>query len=304
MHKNRAPPTIKIENRTTPIIKIENRATPTIKIELRMAPPTLKIELRMGAPLFYFFFFGWAGPYFFLTWPLFFLCPSPVSSVINGNIVVTSNMSTKRIIDQHNVLDKVVKKPKILPWEHVANAIPEAHEVEIRLMINTLLLEDKLKSRTFKMFGKTCVQPRKSCTMGACYTYSGIRQEPVPITDEMTSLLTRLQVVTGIPYLELKDRLGIVINWYDSGDEHIGWHSDDEPCIDQTYAITSVSFGAARDFKIRNKTDPGLTYTITLGNCDILIMYPGMQSEYKHSLPKRKSVNKARCNITIRILKK
>lgn len=213
-------------------------------------------------------------------------------------------MFKRCVVDPHSVVREIVKKPKWLPWEHMANAIPKELEVSTNLVINKLLNDGILKSRTFKMFGKTCVQPRKSCTMGAPYSYSGISQDPVPIPDEMMPLLKRLQVVTKIPYLELKDRLGIVINWYDSGDEHIGWHADDEPCIDQTYAITSVSFGATRDFKIRDKKDSKSTYTITLRNSDVLIMYPGMQSKYKHSLPKRKCVDKFRCNITIRILKK
>jgi alkylated DNA repair dioxygenase AlkB len=139
--------------------------------------------------------------------------------------------------------------------------------------------------------------------MGAKYKYSGIMQSSEAIPEEMHDLLERLGEIADVDYSNLINRVAIVVNYYAGGEDNIGWHADDEPCIDQSYPIVSVSFGATRDFKIRKKADRKEVYTLPLADCDVLIMQPGMQEAYQHSLPKRKNIDSPRINITVRIVK-
>ena len=44
-----------------------------------------------------------------------------------------------------------------------------------------------------------------------------------------------------------------LVNWYQDGDHYIGWHSDDESQLDQTAPIYTISLGATRTFKTREK---------------------------------------------------
>ena len=196
------------------------------------------------------------------------------------------------------------KRHKVgLPWERISGTIPDTMRAAIMSMVTLLLSNGVLQSRAFKMFGKTCKQPRKSCNLGANYKYSGIVQSSEAIPEEMHDLLERLGEIADVDYSSLINRVAIVVNYYAGGEDNIGWHADDEPCIDQSYPIVSVSFGATRDFKIRNKADKKEVYTLPLADCDVLVMQAGMQAGYQHSLPKRTKVQCPRINITVRIVK-
>lgn len=210
-------------------------------------------------------------------------------------------MAPKRPISETSTSTKRQKLG--LPWERISGTIPDTMRATIMSMVMLLLSNGVLQSRAFKMFGKTCKQPRKSCNMGANYKYSGIVQSSERIPDEMHDLLERLGEIADIDYSNLINRVAIVVNYYAGGEDNIGWHADDEPCIDQSYPIVSVSFGATRDFKIRKKADHKEVYKLPLADCDVLVMQPGMQGGYQHSLPKRAKVDCPRINITVRIVK-
>ena len=46
---------------------------------------------------------------------------------------------------------------------------------------------------------------------------------------------------------------GILINKYSGGTEYIGKHSDDESGLDRKAGVVTLSYGAVRKFRIRNK---------------------------------------------------
>ena len=97
----------------------------------------------------------------------------------------------------------------------------------------------------------------------------------------------------------------VLINFYRDGSDSISWHSDKD-CQDST--IASFSFGVEREFFIRQRPPPGSggstkslrTWSQSLGNGSLLLMHPGMQSRFHHSLPARKSVTRGRINVTFR----
>lgn len=45
----------------------------------------------------------------------------------------------------------------------------------------------------------------------------------------------------------------LLLNRYKSGNEYVGWHSDDEKLYGSTPEIATVSFGCDRDFLLKKK---------------------------------------------------
>ena len=81
-----------------------------------------------------------------------------------------------------------------------------------------------------------------------------------------------------------------LLNYYESGQQRIGWHSDREE-IGRTTPIASVSLGTPREFHIRHKTTgPMDRAVLNMPNGSMVIMENICQHEYLHSVPKQPRV--------------
>ena len=91
----------------------------------------------------------------------------------------------------------------------------------------------------------------------------------------------------------------VLVNYYRDGEDHVGWHADDEAELGERPLIASLSFGAARrfDFKAKNGSDSG---DILLQSGTLLIMQPAFQHNYLHRIPKSAAVINGRINLTFR----
>ena len=94
-----------------------------------------------------------------------------------------------------------------------------------------------------------------------------------------------------------------LLNYYQSGEQRIGWHSDREE-LGRTTPIASISLGASRQFLIRSKTD-GMRdrASITMSHGSLVIMENVCQLKYLHSVPKEMEVLDGRINLTFRCKK-
>jgi alkylated DNA repair dioxygenase AlkB len=100
-----------------------------------------------------------------------------------------------------------------------------------------------------------------------------------------------------------------LVNYYASGNDSISYHSDDERFLGTNPAIASFSLGARRDFLMRHKPpkdgEPKLEtkdIKLPLSSGDMVLMRGETQSNWLHSIPKRKGTeaDKGRINITFR----
>ena len=91
-----------------------------------------------------------------------------------------------------------------------------------------------------------------------------------------------------------------LLNFYESGDQRIGWHSDREE-IGRTTPIASLSLGATRSFLLRSRQD-GINdrVSLSLKGGSLVIMENKCQLEYLHSVPREPSVKDGRINLTFR----
>jgi alkylated DNA repair dioxygenase AlkB len=123
--------------------------------------------------------------------------------------------------------------------------------------------------------------PRWSQSYGRAYIYSGVKHEALPIPSNLAPLV---QWANGLGYPGSFNQ--VMVNWYESGLHYIGKHSDSEAQLIPGLPIVSISLGAERKFRIRDKQTGAIVSDIPLPNLRVLVMGGAMQREFTHEVPK------------------
>lgn len=90
-----------------------------------------------------------------------------------------------------------------------------------------------------------------------------------------------------------------LLNLYPSGSEGMAWHSDNASDIVKDTAIASLSFGAERKFMFKHiKTKKRIELWLASGQ--LIVMRGSTQRHWLHTVPKTKTVNEPRINLTFR----
>lgn len=165
-----------------------------------------------------------------------------------------------------------------------------------------LLSETKWSQETIQMFGKVTNIPRLTAWYGDAdkpYTYSGIQMQPLPWTERLLEIKTRVETISQTVFNS------VLLNQYRDGNDSVDWHADDEPELGANPVIGSVSFGGIRDFRFRSKdadsSDTHTTETIELRHGDVLLMSGETQRNWNHQIPKRAKAD-PRINLTFRTI--
>ncbi len=150
------------------------------------------------------------------------------------------------------------------------------------------------QEESIRMFGKEIRVPRLVVWYGEKgYGYSGKRHQPMEIPEMIQREMKRLSAETGVEFN------GVLCNWYRNGEEHMGFHSDDEPEIDGSL-IASISLGASRRFAWKKK-DGSEGGKVELESGSLLLMHH-FQENWKHALLKDPKIGEGRINLTFRRL--
>lgn len=149
------------------------------------------------------------------------------------------------------------------------------------------------------MFGKLITTKRKVAwvgDLGCSYTYSGVKKEPQPWIPELARIKSALEDIAHWKFNSC------LLNLYHDGSEGMGWHSDDEPELDQNAPIASLSLGGERKFSFKHKTDK-TNASLLLENGSVLLMHAPTQEFWNHSLVKTVRPVAPRINLTFRAIK-
>lgn len=145
------------------------------------------------------------------------------------------------------------------------------------------------------IFGKRRKVPRLIAYYGEFpYTYSGTTHEARSMPNVLQKLCDLVEKQTGHSFNS------VLCNRYRDGNDSMGWHRDNEPEMNSA-CIASLSFGAERKFKFRNRNTKQ-TIDIILPNSSLLLMLD-CQDVWEHSLPKTKQNIGERVNLTLRQMK-
>ena len=146
------------------------------------------------------------------------------------------------------------------------------------------------------IYGKVCHQQRSVgfySDVSGGYNYSKQKAQP----KKMTPLLLKLLAYVNEVYQS--EFNGVLVNKYETGNEYIGKHSDDERTLDAHAGVVLISTGAVRIFRIRNKIT-GEKIDIPLETDKMYQMWGDFQKEFTHEIPVQKKVLDTRYSFTFR----
>ena len=146
------------------------------------------------------------------------------------------------------------------------------------------------------IFGKKCRQQRNvgffsDKSLG--YKYSNKMMVSKPLSKAMSELLDTVNKDMGANFN------GILINKYTDGNDYISAHSDDEIGLDLV-GVVSISYGAERIFRIRDKETKGVMCNEITTHSSILHMGGDFQKLYTHEIPIQKKIKEQRISFTFR----
>jgi alkylated DNA repair dioxygenase AlkB len=153
------------------------------------------------------------------------------------------------------------------------------------------------KHEPIKIFGKLVMQPRLTAWHGdpdKIYKYSTVTMIPQAWTQDLSKIKSQVEAMANTKFTNA------LLNLYRNGQDSMGWHADDERELGRNPVIASVSFGETRIFQMRHLQLTDLKLNIELKNGSLLIMKGETQHHWQHCLPKTKSFNGLRINITFR----
>lgn len=176
-------------------------------------------------------------------------------------------------------------------------------------LLNDLRRNLPWQNLTVRVFGKTFLQPRLThfeADEGVQYGYAGLTLSGSPWCPELLSLKHLIEHRTKWKFN------AVLCNFYQSGQDAMGWHADDESELGPLPSIASISLGGSRDFSVRLKHQglPFATFKnvkplrtvlkIRLSHRDLLLMWGASQALSQHCIPRSRRDNDFRLNLTYR----
>ena len=172
------------------------------------------------------------------------------------------------------------------------------NEQESNEYLTSLIDKVPWQQDSLRMGGKEVLIPRLQCWMGdqgSDYSYSGIRMQPKPWSEDVLNIKTRIESLAEHKFNS------VLLNYYRNGQDSVSWHADDEKELGDKPIIGSISFGAVRKFQFRAKnTNDVRKFNIELRNGSLLLMGDTLQNNWLHQLPKAPGLARPRINLTFR----
>ncbi|GBO12555.1 DNA oxidative demethylase ALKBH2 [Araneus ventricosus] len=169
--------------------------------------------------------------------------------------------------------------------------IPNFYSQEECNEMFTKLSKCPFKQPIIKVWGKSYRPLRKSCSYGDMdikYEYSGHCELPLPWNRTLLKIKSDVEKKTGFEYNF------VLLNFYESGQAKIGAHKDDEPSLDQSVDIATLSFGACRDMIFSKKGCKSVRQALEAGS--LLLMHD--QKDWTHAIPPQPCVKEPRISLT------
>jgi alkylated DNA repair dioxygenase AlkB len=90
------------------------------------------------------------------------------------------------------------------------------------------------------------------------------------------------------------------LNGYENQKDHLGWHADDSPEMDDNRPIGIISLGVAREIWFRPQDEKDKVRKLVLGHGSLCLMPPGFQDTHFHRIPKASFECGERISLTYR----
>lgn len=166
------------------------------------------------------------------------------------------------------------------------------------IVMHRLIDEIPWRAEDIVVWGRTYPQPRLIAwyaDIGKTYTYSGINLSPLPWTQALLDIKSRVEAVAGTNFNS------VLVNYYRDHRDSMGMHSDDEPELGERPILASLSLGEERTFILKHKRDKALKpVRLKLASGSLLLMKGDTQHYWKHGIDKEARPCGPRVNLTFR----
>jgi alkylated DNA repair dioxygenase AlkB len=166
------------------------------------------------------------------------------------------------------------------------------------IVLHRLIDEVPWRAENIVVWGRTYPQPRLIAWYGNAgknYTYSGIQLTPLPWTETLLDIKSRVEAVTRT------DFNSVLLNFYRDHRDSMGLHSDDEPELGERPILASLSLGEERTFILKHRRDKVLKpVRLKLASGSLLLMKGKTQRYWKHGIDKETRACGPRINLTFR----
>ncbi|MBT8145258.1 MAG: alpha-ketoglutarate-dependent dioxygenase AlkB [Gammaproteobacteria bacterium] len=167
---------------------------------------------------------------------------------------------------------------------------------ESKRYFSSLIENVNWQNASIRIAGRLIPIPRLQCWVadsGLSYSYSGITMQPQRWSEELLQIRSRVEALADQPFN------AVLINLYRDGNDSVAWHADDEPELGCNPVVASVSFGASRPFDLKHRSNDSKRRLI-LSDGSVLVMGKTLQNNWLHQLPKVKTLQDPRINLTFR----
>jgi alkylated DNA repair dioxygenase AlkB len=187
-------------------------------------------------------------------------------------------------------------------WIDVWKALPPQVSLPDEAAFEHLWALHPAKRAQGRMFGELMDFPRYDQLYGNhSYAFAGVDRQPAPVEDRfLQDVLAWVQQQQATAE-DAALYTGLLVNWFDDGNDYIGEHRDAEKDMVQGMPIYSFSYGQERAFVVSRK-ETKFRLVLPMRHNSLLVMGGAMQQHYKHSVPKRalSTCPGRRVNLTVR----
>ena len=173
------------------------------------------------------------------------------------------------------------------------------NEEESDDIYNFLIEKDYEYHKPYMRFGKIVKVPRgqASYTLNKNIHYDYGISGGSPINEVMCD---RLKEITKKVNKVLSTNFNTILyNIYKDGTDTIGWHKDKEKGWEIDTGVATLSFGADRDFGIKEESTSIVKYILHQKGHVVYLPYP-MNHNHLHGIPKRMKIKHPRISLTFR----
>jgi alkylated DNA repair dioxygenase AlkB len=122
---------------------------------------------------------------------------------------------------------------------------------------------------------------RRTASFGKPYNYSQISYPDVPMLPGLNDVADKLLKKLNVSFNNC------LLNYYETGDNTMGFHSDDTSNLIPGTGVAIVSLGSVRDITYRSKTNPGHQVSFALRPGSLLYMDDAVQVDWLHAIKKQ-----------------
>lgn len=156
------------------------------------------------------------------------------------------------------------------PPIEIEDAFYADHEVLFHSLVTSIEWDDRMAARRTASFGRP-------------YNYSQIDYPETPIPLELQTLVAMLYERLNIKFNNC------LLNYYETGNNTMGFHSDETTGLVAGTGVAIVSLGSVRDITYRSKTQPEIQQSFPLKPGSLLYMDDAVQANWVHAIKRQKN---------------